>query len=227
MIWHIDTTAGGNSNEGYPGQSGWPENGNHYKVAVLQADGDYDLEHGYNRGDGGDVYHASGVSSIGPGPGIYPSTDSYQGGTILQTFVTIDSIANAGGDIMQFAYGDSCVPSPTNPPTDPPAAGNCKSWCAGNTQPWSAKCTWAGCSGCSECDDPIADPPTDPPVGNCASWCVGNSQPWTSKCTWVNCSGCSDCDTGICKSWCAGNTQPWTSKCTWVNCAGCSECLPV
>ena len=49
-IWHIDETKGKlstfgvNLNEGFPGQPGWPTNDKHYRVALLQADGLYDLE---------------------------------------------------------------------------------------------------------------------------------------------------------------------------------------
>lgn len=39
-------------------------------------------------------------------------------------------------------------PSPT---PEPSPAGTCKGWCAGNAQAWTKKCTWAKCSGCSEC----------------------------------------------------------------------------
>ena len=107
LIWHIDTLKD-QTDEGYPGQAGWPDNGRHYKVALLQADGLYQLEQGSNSGDAGDVYHGSGVTSIGPGPYTYPNTDTYQFGTILPTFVTINGIASGGGDVMQFGYEDGC-----------------------------------------------------------------------------------------------------------------------
>lgn len=107
-IYHIDDTTGYYT-EGYPGQTGWPENGNHYRVAVLQADGDYDLEMGHNRGDSGDVYHAGGVSAIGSGPGIYPNTDAYQDGNITVTDNDIHNISTAGAT-MSFTFGQVATP---------------------------------------------------------------------------------------------------------------------
>jgi M6 family metalloprotease-like protein len=95
VIWHIDESVGHN-NEGYPGQAGWPENGNHYQVAVLAADGDYDLEQSVNRGDSGDTHHAAGVDAIGPGPGGHPNTDAYQSGTIIQVGHAITNISASG-----------------------------------------------------------------------------------------------------------------------------------
>lgn len=101
-IWHIDNDAGFNT-EGYPGQRGrkFPENGKHYRVALLQADGNYDLERGNNRGDGGDVHHAAGVDAIGPGPGGHPNTDTYQGGNVSSSGNTISNIS-ASGSSMTF-----------------------------------------------------------------------------------------------------------------------------
>ena len=78
-------------------------NGNHYRVAVLQADGNFDLERGNNRGDSGDMYRAGGVSSIGPGPGNHPNTDSYKNGNIVQTGISITDIS-ASGSSMTFCY---------------------------------------------------------------------------------------------------------------------------
>jgi len=44
LIWHIDDAQQTNRDE------------NHYKVALMQADGRRDMEHGTNRGDAGDAY---------------------------------------------------------------------------------------------------------------------------------------------------------------------------
>jgi M6 family metalloprotease-like protein len=99
-IWHIDDTTGYNT-QGYPGQGGWPGNGNHYRVALLQADGNYNLEKGNNRGDSGDMHHAAGVDAIGPGPGNHPNTDTYQDGIINVTGITISDVS-ASGPSMTF-----------------------------------------------------------------------------------------------------------------------------
>ena len=65
VIYHIDDSTDYNT-EGYPGQPDWPLNGNHYRVAVLQADSNYGLEKGSNRGDSGDAYRENFVNFIGP-----------------------------------------------------------------------------------------------------------------------------------------------------------------
>jgi M6 family metalloprotease-like protein len=112
-IWHIDDTTGYNT-QGYPGQIGWPGNGNHYRVALLQADGNYNLEKGNNRGDAGDMHHAAGVDAIGPGPGNHPNTDTYKNGTIAQTGITISDIS-ASAASMTFCFNGcgSVLPAPS------------------------------------------------------------------------------------------------------------------
>jgi immune inhibitor A len=100
VIWHIDDRAAHN-NEGYPAQGDFPENGRHYRVAVLQADGDYDMEMGYNRGDGFDVYHAGGASAIDES--TLPNTDAYQYGVVVATGNAIREIGSAG-PVMEFVY---------------------------------------------------------------------------------------------------------------------------
>ena len=93
-IWHVDGNKSNNTDEGYPGQSGWPTNGRHLKIALLQADGNYDLERKNNSGDAGDLYHSGGVSAITPS--TVPNTDSYQGGTIISTGHSITDISSSG-----------------------------------------------------------------------------------------------------------------------------------
>jgi M6 family metalloprotease-like protein len=130
LIYHIDKTIEQQNRAGFPGQSGWPNNGNHYRCAVLQADGKYDLEQGMNNGDAGD-YWVQGMT-LGPGYGqTYPNTDSYQNGNIQSTGITITDIS-ASGSTMTFRVsglgsdpnggggGGGSVTIPTPPGTSPP-----------------------------------------------------------------------------------------------------------
>ena len=113
-IWHIDDAkdedypidSTGNSEGGYPGQSGWPANGKHYQVALVQADGNYDLEMGYS-GDSGDLWSDS-AAGLGPSDaapslaeGPFPNTDAYQVGSLGTTGLTINSISTSA-EVMAF-----------------------------------------------------------------------------------------------------------------------------
>jgi hypothetical protein len=102
-IYHIDENVPYERMDvqGYPGQSGWPGNGNHYYLALLQADRQYDLEKGINLGDNGDLFRdgdvlVPSVSSQGP----YPNTDSYayrKG--VRRTGITVSNITTSGSTI--------------------------------------------------------------------------------------------------------------------------------
>jgi M6 family metalloprotease-like protein len=119
-IWHIDEAKADNKDEGYPGQAGWPGNNRHLKVALLQADGKYDLEHHVNRGDGGDVFHGGGVNAIGAD--TVPNTHAYQNGNIIVTSNRISAIS-ASGPNMTFTYSRATAAAPSisnfNPPSGP------------------------------------------------------------------------------------------------------------
>jgi hypothetical protein len=137
-IWHIDLGSMETSDtynfqtQGYPSQTGWPENGNHYRIALLQADGGYDLEQGTDHGDAGDLFGSTTAKAIGP-DGItttanggqkikYPNTQSYQGGNIKDTHVYIGNIISpSGGDDSTMTFevsfgGAPPTPSPTRLP---------------------------------------------------------------------------------------------------------------
>ena len=78
-IWHVDTKqVRGQGRQGFPGQQDWPMNGNHYRIALLQADNQYELEKGITQGDGGDLFHSRGRdeinASIAVESGPYPNT---------------------------------------------------------------------------------------------------------------------------------------------------------
>jgi M6 family metalloprotease-like protein len=98
-IWHINDNA--SNVEGFPGQAGaWPFNGKHYKVALLQADGKYDLERGTNLGDKGDCFPYNDVDSLAPSvnllDGPFPNTDAYQNGFVRHTGIRIRDISPSG-----------------------------------------------------------------------------------------------------------------------------------
>jgi len=117
-IWHIDEAKSDNTAEGYPGQSGWPANNNHYRVALLQADGLYQMEKKSNRGDGNDVYHGGGVHAITHV--TVPSTDRYQNGIVASSSNTINQISSSGST-MTFVLVGALDPYPF---TATPASGS-------------------------------------------------------------------------------------------------------
>jgi hypothetical protein len=100
LIYHIDETS--NDMRGFPGQSGWPTNGNHYQVAMLQADGLYNLEKAENNGDAGDFYLPG--MELGPGNGgtVFPNTDAYNSGAIFETGIRIFNILEVETGVYSF-----------------------------------------------------------------------------------------------------------------------------
>jgi M6 family metalloprotease-like protein len=125
VIWHIDNLVFGNRFAGGKYQDGWPANGNHYQVAVVQADGDFDLEQNLNGGDADDFFGPgksigpgetgnvfSPGSSIGPGETRnFPNTDSYQGGNVEKTNIRISDF-NKQALTMSFRV-DGLGPAPS------------------------------------------------------------------------------------------------------------------
>jgi hypothetical protein len=111
LIWHIDDNMGSAwmNKPGWPLQDGWPGNNNHYSIALLSPDGQYDMEKENNYGDETD-YWTSGMA-LDPGPGVqeaqssqldmYPNTDTYSQGIIKRTGIRIYDIS-ANGDTMMF-----------------------------------------------------------------------------------------------------------------------------
>eukprot|EP00980_Cylindrotheca_fusiformis_P003046 scaffold713_cov131-Cylindrotheca_fusiformis.AAC.4 len=124
VIWHIDENAEGYGNfvRGGPFLDGWPGNGAHYKVAVLQADGKYELEMAINLGHIDDFWKAGDV--LGPGngesvatdAGTYPNTDSYVGGNIRVTGLVIDQFAETEPGVWSFRTAKERPPPVENLP---------------------------------------------------------------------------------------------------------------
>eukprot|EP00578_Thalassiosira_sp_NH16_P002060 CAMPEP_0181132974 /NCGR_PEP_ID=MMETSP1071-20121207/31284_1 /TAXON_ID=35127 /ORGANISM="Thalassiosira sp., Strain NH16" /LENGTH=1310 /DNA_ID=CAMNT_0023219349 /DNA_START=58 /DNA_END=3990 /DNA_ORIENTATION=+ len=146
-IYHVDENSR-QRKHGYPGMDGWPANGEHYRVALLGADGRYDLERGTNQGDDGDLWHAGSAMaelSLGEeddgGGGVYPNTDSYRDGILGTTGIRIYGFSRSG-DVMTFSVegldaqqetqdsvvsldamtfaSNAATPPPTPAPTPPP-----------------------------------------------------------------------------------------------------------
>ena len=126
-VWHVDDKATTFNDQGWPGQVtsnniSFPHNGKHYRVALLQADGSYELEKDRNSGDAGDLFYS--LASLGPGivstsdSVQYPNTDTYQGGIVLSTNLTLSGIEERTtgtlGFQVQFA---NPTPAPIKPPS--------------------------------------------------------------------------------------------------------------
>lgn len=123
VVYHVDDRANLQMRRGFPGQEGWPRNGNHYQVAVLAPDGQYNLEKGDNVGDVGDFWQEG--MTLGPGNGrVFPNTDAYQFGSIRVTGVKIYDIKKVD-TVMTFRVSgltETAAPTPTEitiPPTEP------------------------------------------------------------------------------------------------------------
>jgi immune inhibitor A len=80
LIWHIDESVSGNTDE------------NHYKVALMQADGLRQMEGNINRGDAGDAYPGSSNNTTF-NKSSNPSSNSYAG---VDTCVAVTGISPPG-----------------------------------------------------------------------------------------------------------------------------------
>lgn len=101
-IWHIDDNKKHNRQPGHPDLPGWPENGAHYRVALLQADGRFDLERGKGFGDEHDLFRASGVNRVSSHEphGLRPYRIDP---TVRQVLHRISEVSESG-ELMRFRY---------------------------------------------------------------------------------------------------------------------------
>lgn len=130
LIYHVDNSVPLQDSPGFPGQDGWPSNGKHFRVALVQADGKYDLENSVNTADVGDYWANS--MTLGPGNNgqVYPNTDSYQSGAIVPTGITISEFS-APGDSMTFRV--TGLGGEASPTTSPPVAAPTEASGSGTT----------------------------------------------------------------------------------------------
>ena len=122
LIWHIDNTGDRMRNRGYPGQTGWPGNGNHYQIAIEPADRQYHLEIGTNNGDDGDFWRAGkeyapgSVTASAANVSLYPNSNSYKNGSIQVTGIRIYGIS-ASQSTMSFRIEGIDTVQVTSAPT--------------------------------------------------------------------------------------------------------------
>jgi immune inhibitor A len=108
LVWHIDDDQPTNADE------------NHYKVGLLQADGQRDLERNRNRGDAGDAYPGTSANTAVTATST-PSSRSYAG---QDTSVTITGISTSGASMTAtVSVAPGQVPTPTPAAASVPAAG--------------------------------------------------------------------------------------------------------
>ena len=140
-IWHVDETdllgwdAFGNEiidydTAGYPGHNNFPSR--HYEVALIQGDGEWDIESNVNRGDTRDLVKASSehgdaaykISSAGVvlndgSRKPSPSTRSYAYGSFRYTGITLE-FGPAGSTMSMTVTLEGSSPTSTPQPTPPP-----------------------------------------------------------------------------------------------------------
>ncbi|MBD3169671.1 MAG: M6 family metalloprotease domain-containing protein [candidate division Zixibacteria bacterium] len=91
LIWHIDESQSNCKREWFPESDSW----GHYKVALEQADGNWDLEKNNNRGDSGDPFPGSNMNSDFNRK-TSPSSDDYEGSL---SGVCVENIVSYGEEI--------------------------------------------------------------------------------------------------------------------------------
>jgi len=122
LIYKVDESKKLMEEAGFPGQSGWPANRKHYEVALLQADGNYDLERSQNHGDAGDVWvEGMTLGPHGKGSRDFPNTDSYSS-NIYETGITITDIS-APGNTMKFRVSGLSASHPMGWEREPDSGG--------------------------------------------------------------------------------------------------------
>jgi hypothetical protein len=99
IIYHIDEGAEDQKYAGAPGFPDYPYSGDHYRVAVVQADGNFDLENAKNIGDDTDTWLTGMILGPNLDNQTFPNTDSYQDGIIEITGISIEVLEPEGTNV--------------------------------------------------------------------------------------------------------------------------------
>jgi immune inhibitor A len=107
LIWHIDESQATNTDE------------NHYKVALMQADGKRDMEHSANRGDAGDAYPGTSNNKTFNATST-PNSKSYAN---ADSSVAVTAISGSGATMTaQIKVKGPVTPAPKKSPVKSNAA---------------------------------------------------------------------------------------------------------
>ena len=101
LVWHIDESQPGNTDE------------NHYKVGLLQADGNRDLELAHNRGDAGDPYPGS-ANKTSVTSNTAPSSKSFAGQNTCVSITAISASASTMTATVAVTCGKQLVKDATD-----------------------------------------------------------------------------------------------------------------
>lgn len=128
LVWHIDNNKTDNSLEWYPGIA----RANHFKVALVQADNAYEMEHNINYGDASDAYPGNtgndaftpltvpAALNYGAATGLFSLTNIAENGSRVSFDLSqdIDSLSS-GNPVTQPTSIDlhQNYPNPFNPTT--------------------------------------------------------------------------------------------------------------
>ncbi len=112
LVWHIDDNKSSNRQEWWPGKP----DGEHYLVALEQADGLYELEHKWDHGDAGDPFPGA-LNEMVFDATTSPNSNSYTAGT---SFVQVADISTSAPTmtadlIVGFSAGTDEEPDPLRP----------------------------------------------------------------------------------------------------------------
>lgn len=88
MIYHVDETVSNNNHQWYPGYTSY----GHYKVALEQSDGLWQLEHNTNAGNTGDPYPGYPIHRMFNDTSV-PDSKDYN---FIATHVAVENVSNPG-----------------------------------------------------------------------------------------------------------------------------------